>query len=127
MAIGVERIHGVELGRDEEDIVSAFPWNLNAAEEERLSIDISVHVQGEELSKVLNVHIAGRQFGLVEIRARARVVVLGGDHPLCSRRRWERGDDQKDDRAITNPFQSALTHCECPCEDAVRSRAASPM
>src|ERR1700733_2298139 len=124
MAVSVERIDGVVLGGDEEDIVAAFPWYFHAAEKERLGIDISVHVQGEESSKVLNVHVAGRQFGLVEIRAGARVVILGGSHPLCSRRRCEREDVQKDDSTITNPLQSALTHCECPSEDVVRSVAA---
>jgi hypothetical protein len=81
-------------------------------------------VQGEDLSKVLNIYIARREFGLVEIRAGARVVVLGRNHPLCPGQRRKREDDQKDDCTITNPFPSALTHSESLYEDALRSPAA---
>jgi len=78
------------LGGDKEYIVAAFSRNFHAAEEERLGVNISIHLQGEELSKVLNIYIARRQFGLVEIGAGARVVVLGGNHPLCPRQRHKR-------------------------------------
>ena len=105
--------------------MAAFPWNPHAAEEERLGIDISVHVQGKDLSKMLNIYIVRRQFGLTEIRAGARVVVLGRNHPLCRRQRRDGEDDQKDDRTITNPFPSALTHSESLYEDALRSPTAS--
>ncbi len=118
IAVSVEGIDAVVLGSNEEYIVAAFPWNLHAAEEERLGIDISVYAQGEDLPKVLNVYIARRQVGLVEIGAGARVVVLGGNHPLCPRQRRKSEDDQKDDRTIANPFPSALTHSESLHEDA---------
>ncbi len=98
--------------------MAAFPWNFHAAKEERLGVDIPVHVQGEDLSKVLNVYIARRQVGLVEIRAGACVVVLGRNHPLSPRPRRKRENDQEDDRTITSPFPSALTHSESLHEDA---------
>jgi hypothetical protein len=69
IAVCVEGIDAVVLGGDKEYIVASFPWNLHAAEEEQLSIDISVRVQSEDLSKVLNIYTGRRQFGLVENRA----------------------------------------------------------
>jgi hypothetical protein len=81
-------------------------------------------VQGEDLSKVLNIYIARRQFGLVEIRTGTRVVVLGRNHPLCPRQPRKRKDGQKDGRTITNPIPSALTHSESLYEDALGSSAA---
>jgi hypothetical protein len=47
---------------------------------------------------------------------------LGGNHPLCPRQRHKHDDEQENDRTITNPFVSGLTHSESLYEDALRSR-----
>ena len=41
------------LRRDEEHIVPAFSWDLNATEEEGLGINVSIHRQREDLAQIV--------------------------------------------------------------------------
>jgi hypothetical protein len=70
----VKGVDTVMLGRDEEDIVAAFARNFDTAEEERLCIDLSIDVEGEEFPKVLDIHIARCQGGFIQVLAPVRAL-----------------------------------------------------
>ncbi len=82
LAVGVEGVYAVVLGRNQQYIVPTLAWYLQACEEERLRIDVSVHFQREYLSKMVNVHIARSQDGFEPVGAAAHIVILRRGHTL---------------------------------------------
>ena len=58
VTVGVEGIYAVMLGHDEEHIVPALTRNLDPADEERLCVDLTINMQGEELAQLLSIYIA---------------------------------------------------------------------
>ena len=81
-AISVKGVDAIVFRSNEENVVFAFPWDIDAGNVERLRVDVAVHFEGEQPAELRGVDVCRRQHSLVQIRAGARVVILGCQH-LC--------------------------------------------
>ena len=76
--VGVEGVDGVVLGRDVDHVVDLRVGHRQTADVERLRIDLSVDGAREQQAELGGVDVGGRQLGLLQVRARASVVVSVG-------------------------------------------------
>ena len=56
---GIERVDGVVLGRDVDDGVRAFRWNVHRREIEHLGIHVAVHGDDVDLANVTVFTVRG--------------------------------------------------------------------
>ena len=74
----IERVDGVVLGRDVDDGVRAFRWNVHRREIEHLGIHVAVHGDDVDLAERHGVHGARGQLRFCGVRAGSRIIVLRG-------------------------------------------------
>ena len=75
-SVGVEREHGIVLGRDVDHVVDALPRNGDVRDVERRCEGVAVELVVEQLAEAGRVHVRRRENGLLEVLARAQVVVV---------------------------------------------------
>src|SRR5580704_3789464 len=73
IAVGVESVDAVVLGSDEEYVVAALAWDVDAGNKQRLGIDVAIDLEREQLSELLWVHVLGSQYSFVQVGSGAGV------------------------------------------------------
>ena len=92
--VGVEGIHAVVLGNDQQHIVHSLARNRNAGRVQRLRVHSAIRGKNPQLAEVVRVDIGGRQDFLMQRLARSSVVTMIRQHIRHLRPCPPRGDQK---------------------------------
>src|SRR5581483_11623197 len=77
--IGVEGVNAVMHRRDIDHVVDAAA-DIDIGCHQRLAVNLVIHHVLEEHAKLVDIYVAGRKGGLVQVGAGARVVIVLGQN-----------------------------------------------
>src|ERR1017187_10137500 len=80
LRVGVEGVHAVMLGGDENDVVGTAP-DAQTGNPQRLRVGGSIHGTRKQLSEAAGGHRQGGQRKFVRVGAVARKIVVVGEDP----------------------------------------------
>ena len=76
VAVGIECVDTIVLGRDEYDIVQTFARYIHSRHIQRLGVNLPVHRCAKQLPELARAYPRGREDCLVEILPRSREVIM---------------------------------------------------
>jgi hypothetical protein len=95
--IRIAGIDRVTCSRNVEHVVHAHSRNRKTRNVERLCVDLSIHIDREELTELVKINVRRGENCFVQILARSRQIVVPGQNVGCGRWRrcrgwrWSRG------------------------------------